>query len=110
MRRAVYFLIMVACLVIAVLAWQNAFAADCTDDFKPDIKALKKLQPVYQMGDQITVTGNNQNTQAEIIKIVPWWDSTDCTWKVNYEAEVKNVFRFSEGDPNVKLAQPGGRK
>lgn len=95
------------CLLVILLIWPVlALAKDCKFPKKgPDPKAF-----VYKVGDLITVTGDRQNTQAEIVKVVPWWDMTDCQWKVNYEAEVKNIFRFSENDPLVQLARPGGKK
>jgi len=101
----------IVCVLLALLVLPAlVFAADCKEGSGPDIKALKKLKQVYQIGDQITVSVQDNKTQAHIVKVVPWWDSATCTWRINYEAEVVNIFRFSEDDPSVKLARPGGGK
>ena len=97
-------------MVIAlILTYSNSYAGDCTES--PDIKALKKLEPQFKVGDLIQVNSQTENpTSAEIVQVIPWWNSADCTWNVNYRAHVVTVFTFSEGATNVKLAQPGGRQ
>jgi len=93
-------------LILMVSVGGVGWAGDCKFPKKgPNPKIFK-----YSEHDKVTVT--NQRTKAEsmarITKVMPWWDMTDCKWKVRYEGELVTVLTFEEDNPAIRPASPGG--
>ena len=89
-------------ILVGVISFSglDVMAQDCQF---PD-KAPDPANFQFMVGNQIQVQQtDNRWVDATVTMVIPWWDMNACKWRVNYNAEIKSVLRFTEGDPAVRI-------
>ena len=93
-------MILAFCSFVALCLTVPGLAQNCQFPEKaPDHKNFQFLA-----GDVIQVQqADGRWVDATVTMVIPWWDMNQCQWRVNYNAEIRNIVRFTEGDPAVRI-------